>query len=72
MSPLGFDREGEPRRDMIIRVLMVLVIVISLPAISTLQLPPKAIAQAPSEGVKLSIMILQPTNSHCQKKRLNI
>jgi hypothetical protein len=55
MSPLGFDRKEEPRGDIIIRVLMILVIIISLPAISTLQLPPKVMAQTPSEAVRVLV-----------------
>jgi hypothetical protein len=38
---------------MIARALMILVVISSLPAISFLQLPPKALAQTPSEGAKV-------------------
>jgi hypothetical protein len=41
--------------DMIIRVLVILVIVISLPAISTLQIPPKVMAQTPSEAARVLV-----------------
>jgi hypothetical protein len=40
---------------MISRALMVLVIISSFPIVSTLQLPPKVMAQAASEGAKVLV-----------------
>jgi hypothetical protein len=40
---------------MISRVLMILVIISSFPIVIILQLPPKAMAQAPSEGAKVLV-----------------
>jgi hypothetical protein len=38
---------------MISKVSMILVVISSLPVVSFLQLPPKALAQTPSEGAKV-------------------
>ena len=66
MSPLGFDRKEEPRGDMIIR----LIIIISIAAVSTLQIPPNVMAQASSGllpggayvGIEDGILAYRKTN----------
>ena len=55
MSPLWFGRKDEPEGDTIIMVSVILVSIFSLSIISNLQLPPKVMAQTPSEAAKVLV-----------------
>jgi hypothetical protein len=73
--PLRFGRNEEPRGDMIIRALMILVIISSLPVVCILQLPQKVMARTtPSEGSKVLVDdIIQDLKSNdTQKAQLHL
>ena len=61
---LWFGRKDEPQVDGLIMVLVILVSIFSLPTISNLQVPPKAMAQAPSEGANVLLRMNWWYNYH--------
>ena len=69
MSVLRFDTKEEPSRNIIIRILVILIIIISLAVISTFQLPPKVTAQTPSEGAMVLVDdVIQDLKANDMKK----